>query len=133
MEAILKARQAEGEASLPYWQKAIGLYHDPLLHGMKGAWIKEFRDAFQTAYLEALCTSARISNDPALQNEYLQRYLTILEDDPFNEALHQSLLEIYLDLGRRDEAVKHYMALEQAAKKANYSLSTEFRNFAEAL
>jgi two-component SAPR family response regulator len=133
IEVLLKARQAEGNESRQRYQEVIQAYRAPLLQGAKEAWAKDFRAAFQSAYREALLASARLATDVQAQNSDLDRYRMSLEEAPFNERLQTELLQVYADLGRRDDAVEHYQTLEKAAKEAKQSFSKEFLDFAKSL
>ena len=58
----------------------------------------------------------------------MQNYLTTLKNKSFNEVLQRSLLELYLDLERRNDTLDHHLAL-QSAKQTQQHLSAESHDF----
>ena len=123
--ALVDGRSQEGAAGLPHWQRAIECYRGPFLQGHSDEWIVKRRHDFRAGYLEALIALARIRLEENRPEHALSLYQRALGEDIFREDLHQALMRLYTQLGRRSEAAAHYQRLVEEMRRLGHTLSEE--------
>ena len=99
-------------------QDAVALYQDDLLAGFSLRekpfmdWLSAERVRLRTLVLDALEKLMNTSDEslvPAERLELAQRAVTL---DPYREQAHREVLHALVRLGRRNDAIVHYQALE---------------------
>ena len=134
VEGLMVGRYGHPEDPFELWQRLANLYRGPFLQGHNEQWIAERRDAFQVAYIEALERTATIWDESGKHELALHTLMRAIETDYTDEAIHLKLLQLYVRLGRRAEAVTHYRSLEKWAKTKKTSLSEDINKvFADIL
>ncbi|MDZ4768703.1 MAG: BTAD domain-containing putative transcriptional regulator [Chloroflexota bacterium] len=113
---LMDGRNMQGESQTAAWQDAIDLYRGPFLHGHADPWIAQRRDDFRVGYLEALNAVAqdKLKND--LPEHALVMYKRAIDADFLREDMHREVMRLYMQLGRRGEAVAQFRRFETAAK-----------------
>ena len=95
-------------------EDAAGLYRGDLLAGLAVAepvfedWLMSERERLRELALEALArllADQRAAGDTAAAVQSALRLLTL---DPLQEAVHRTLMRLYIRLGRRDAALRQY-------------------------
>jgi two-component SAPR family response regulator len=125
VETLMKGRNPNNPNPFEAWQHAVKLYRGPFLQGHNDNWIEERRIAFRTGYLEALSEMAQAWIGKDRKELALKLYRQALDEDYSREDIHQEIMKLYKDLGRRSEAVKHYQELEKAFASADKKISAE--------
>lgn len=123
IEALMVGRYGKPDDPYEVWQRVANLYRGPFLQGHNDPWILERREAFQTAYIEALENTAAHWAQDGKHELALHTLTRALDTDYANEAIHKKLLKLYVLLGRRAEAVTHYRSLEKWARSSKTRLS----------
>ena len=132
VESLLQCRHGDPADAFQLWQNVAKLYRGPFLQGHNDGWILERRGAYTIANTEAL---TKIADNWSAQGNDELALLTLgkaISADYSSEAIHLKLLRLYVQLGRRAEAVAHYRELEKWAKGSKSELGAETRQlFAE--
>jgi two-component SAPR family response regulator len=107
----------EDEANAPaHWYKAVQLYRSDFLPYIDTPWVQERREALKNKYAQALIGLGRLyrgADEPDKALGYLQR---AIRQKPDWEDVHQDVMLLYSQLGRRDEAIAQYKQLERTLK-----------------
>jgi len=127
VEALLEGRHGEPAEPFELWQRVAKLYRGPFLQGHDDGWILERREAYQNAYIEALENIAAIWEARESFQLALYTLIRALETDYRREEIHLRLLKLYVQLGRRAEAVAHFRNLERWSKTNKIALSGQTR------
>ncbi|PJF41642.1 MAG: hypothetical protein D6737_11835 [Chloroflexi bacterium] len=117
--ATTKAEQLEA------WQKATQLYRGPFLQGYSDPWIVSRRQDFQAGYLEALSEMAQMSIADDRPEQALNLIQKALNENPKHETLHQEIMRLYANMGRRSEAAVHYQRMVEDWRKDGLTPSSE--------
>lgn len=94
-------------------RRAAALYRGEFLEGVMSEWILPHRDRLDRIYQECLVRLMKISIANSEFDESAYWAERILEQDPFREDVHRSLIEVYDQAGRRTDAVRHYDRMRQ--------------------
>ena len=127
VEALLEGRYGTPDDPFELWQKVAKLYRGPYLEGHNEGWILERRDAYRSAYMEALDNIADLWMADDKYELALLTLVRAIETDFTYDDFHLKLLRLYVTLGRRAEAVAHYREMERRAKANKTPLSGEIR------
>ncbi len=125
VETLLVCRYGEPEDEFSQWQKIAKLYRGPFLQGHHDAWIEERREAYSLAHIESLMRIADIWIERGNDELAILTLNRAIDADYSLEAVHLRLLRLYVKLGRRAEAVAHYLELEKWAKTNKMALGSE--------
>jgi DNA-binding SARP family transcriptional activator len=117
VDALVEARNSEGEAAAEAWQRAIDLYRGAYLQGHDQEWILNRRADFSNSYVEALTGLARLNAESGEDEQALGLLLRAVSEAPRREDLHRDVMQLYAKLGRRSEGVEHYLKLESELKE----------------
>ena len=128
VESLMVGRYGEPADPFEVWQRIANLYRGPFLQGHNEQWILERREAFQGAYIEALENTAAFWDQDGKHELALHTLTRAIDTDYSNESIHQKLLQLYVRLGRRAEAVTHYRSLEKWARSSRKSLSSDIQH-----
>jgi DNA-binding SARP family transcriptional activator len=113
--ALVEGRATE-EQTTTAWQRAVDLYKGPFLQGHDDEWILRRRADFQAGYMEALTELAKARQAEGRTEHALTLFLRALEQNSDVEELHRKIMKLYIELGRRSEAVAHYQNLASQLK-----------------
>lgn len=96
---------------------AIDIYKGPFLQTVTLPWVEERRAQLQEVYAEALIGMARLQVAQEAWEEALGFYARALKEAPQREDVHRDAMQMYINLGRPDDAKAQYKALEVHLKK----------------
>ncbi len=103
----------DDEAAAAIWQRAWELYRGPFLAGHDLPWVASLRERLRGEYLEVL---RRLGDLRAVRAELtgaLDAYRTVLLEEPYEEHVHQRVMELYGRQGRRDLVQRQYVRLQE--------------------
>lgn len=124
--ALMRGRNAgDLESRMAAWQRAVEIYRGPFLQGHDDPWILERREEFTAGYLEALIEMASVWIQRGRHEQALTLYQKALLADNLREDLHCDVMRLYVQLGRRSEAVAHYQRLVESFQDMDRELSAE--------
>jgi DNA-binding SARP family transcriptional activator len=105
-----KAAQARGDlpAAADLWRGAWSLYRGPFLQGHYEAWVVARREVYQKTYLEVLRDLGDLYQRLGRAEEAVDAYRAVLIEDPLQERVHVSLMQLYSGQGRRDMVRRQY-------------------------
>jgi len=109
------------------WQRAVDLYQGPFLQGHTEDWIISQRQAYQIGYFEATIAVAAHDVREARPERALRQLLQVAGDTVDYEPLHQEIMRLYADLGRRSEAAAHYQWLLDTLHTKNLQPSPQLQ------
>jgi DNA-binding SARP family transcriptional activator len=112
VDALVEARNVDGEAAAEIWQRAIDLYRGEYLQGHDQEWVVTRRSDFRSGYVEALANLARLRSQAGRDEQALGFFLRAVSEQSNREDLHREVMRLYAKLGRRSEAVAHYQQFE---------------------
>jgi two-component SAPR family response regulator len=125
VETLMVGRHGNPDDPFEVWQRAAKLYRGPFLQGHNEQWIVERREAFRDGYVEALDNVAQIWYERDKKELALRTYRHAIDADFSHHEIHQKVMKLYAELGRRAEAVAHYHKIEQWAKDNKEKVSGE--------
>lgn len=100
------------------YREAIDMYKAPFLFPLNLPWVDARRKQLQGMYAEALNGMARLKAAEQVWEEALGFYVRALKESPQREDFHRGAMQMYINLGRNDDAWKQYAALEKQLKRA---------------
>ncbi len=106
---LLPPRDARTE---DLWRRAVDLYRGDFLPSLDPNWVIPLRESLREAYIEALIglgECARARND--LSNA-VHAYKRALEEEPYREDIHRSIMSCYAQMGERQLILGHLQSLE---------------------
>lgn len=105
-----KALQGRGDlpAAAEAWRGAWSLYRGPFLQGHYEAWVAARRESYQKVYLEMLRDLGDLYQRLGRGEEAVDAYRSVLVEDPLQERVHLSLMQLYASQGRRDMVRRQY-------------------------
>jgi DNA-binding SARP family transcriptional activator len=105
-----KAAQERGDllAAADLWRGAWSLYRGPFLQGHYEAWVAARREIYQKSYLEMLRELGDVYQRLGRVEEAVDAYRSVLVEDPLQEKVHVSLMQLYAGQGRRDMVRRQY-------------------------
>lgn len=105
-----KALQARGDlpAAAEAWRGAWSLYRGPFLQGHYEGWVAVRREGYQKVYLEMLRDLGDLYQRLGRSEEAIDAYRAVLIEDPLQEKVHLSLMQLYAAQGRRDMVRRQY-------------------------
>jgi len=111
-QAVDQAAQSE-QGAPALWQRATQLYRSDYLPYINMPWVRERREQLRSKYAQALIGLGRYHRARGESELALGYLLRALREKPDWEDVHQDVLSIYIEQGRRDEAAAQYHLLEQ--------------------
>lgn len=97
---------------------AIDIYKAPFLHTVDLPWVEARRIQLQEMYAEALIGMARLQSAQENWEEALGYYVRALKETPNREDIHRDVMQVYVNMGRVDDAKSQYKTLEDYLKKS---------------
>jgi DNA-binding SARP family transcriptional activator len=110
--AIEQAIEQEQDAPA-YWYQAVQLYRADFLPGIHTPWVEARREALKNKYAQALIGLGRYHRGLSELDKALGYLLRALRQKPDWEDVHQDIMMIYYQQGRRDDAIAQYKQLER--------------------
>ena len=99
------------------WYRAIQLYRSDFLPYINTPWVQARRDELKHQYAQALIGLGRYHMALEELDVSLGYLLRALREKPDWEDVHQDVMMIYYQTGRRDEAIAQYRQLEATLQK----------------
>ncbi|MCA9905056.1 MAG: bacterial transcriptional activator domain-containing protein, partial [Anaerolineae bacterium] len=122
VSALMDARAHAQEKPFDKWQRVVDMYQGPYLQGHDDPWILARRQDYRAGFIEALSHLAQIRLEADRPEHALGFLLRGAEEDDFREDLHQQIIQLYDQLGRRSEAAAYYQRLVTRFKKRKMAL-----------
>jgi DNA-binding SARP family transcriptional activator len=108
----------ENEVDAPaLWYEAIQLYRSHYLPGIHTPWVEARREELRHKYAQALIGLGRYHKGLDEPDRALGYLLRALREKPDWEDVHQDVIMIYYQQGRRDAAIDQYEQLTATLKK----------------
>ncbi len=111
-EQMLKEIRRDPERNTPLLKRAEALYAGPLLRGKAYDWAGEYALSLERQYTDLLELQARHYRQRGQLLQALNGYGEILKLDAIREDIHGEMIRIFLELGRKNDALKQYRQLE---------------------
>lgn len=127
VESLMVVRHGNPKNAFEIWQHIAKLYRGPFLQGHNEQWIIERREAFLTGYIEALDNIAGIWHERGNKELALRTYRQAVNSDFSRADMHISLMKLYVELGRRAEAVGHYRKVDEWSKIHKVELAPDIQ------
>jgi DNA-binding SARP family transcriptional activator len=124
---LMSGRNRANENRIPSWQRAIEMYRGPFLQGHSDPWIVDRRQDFQAGYLEAMAEMAHVRLAEDRPEQALSLLQRALSEDNRREDLHQEIMRLYTQLGRRSEAAAHFQRFAEEMRKQGREVSSTTR------
>jgi two-component SAPR family response regulator len=99
------------EELLVQYEKAIHLYQGDFLTSLEMPWVQRRRDQLRAKFVDALIGVGRVHKRHERHSNAISYYIRSLREVPLREDVHRDLMELYMKLGRREEAISQYKAL----------------------
>ena len=96
---------------------AIDIYKAPFLHTVNLDWVEARRQQLQMMYAEALIGMAYLQVAKHLWDRALGYFTRALKEVPQREDIHRQAMQMYINMGRLDDARNQYAILERLLKK----------------
>lgn len=125
VETLVQGRNPNNTNPFESWQKVVKLYKGSFLQGHEETWVKTRRAAFRDGYVEALSSMAQHWIVKDQKELAIRLYQQALEEDLEREHIHREVMGLFVDLGRRSEAVAHFRKLEQTFQAQKRPLEAE--------
>lgn len=99
------------------FRHAVDIYKAPFLHTVKLAWVDARRKQLQTMYAEALFGLANLQAGRGDWERALGSYIKVLRESPQREDVHRKVIQMYINIGRNDDARQQFNMLERMLKR----------------
>lgn len=124
--ALLQARFHPSNERADWLNRAIEIYRGPYLQGHDSDWILRRRKDYEEGFIEALTALAEIHEAEQRPDIALQYRLRAAGTAPDRLDLHRSVIQTYLKLERRSEAIAYLNRLSTAEFVRNLNLPSTF-------
>lgn len=94
-------------------QEAVTMYVGELLPGMYEDWVIVEREQLRSLYIDGLIELVWQHINGGRRETALAYGAKVLAEDPLRESMHQTIMRLYLQDGRRSDAVVQYRRLER--------------------
>ena len=115
MEAALMSDDAHEKAVL--YGHAVDIYKAPFLHTIKLPWVEARRKQLKVMYAEALIGIANLRANDGRWEHALGSYVRAIKEVPEREDIHRQAMQMYVNLGRAEDARQQYAVLERHLKR----------------
>jgi len=92
--------------------RAKELYSGPLLKGRDYDWANELARYYEQAYVTMLYAATRHCVAERRHNEAFRLYGEIIQRDVLREDIYYEMIQLYIETGRKADAIKAYRQLE---------------------
>lgn len=100
------------------YERAIAIYTAPYLETLDMPWVNERRDRLQRMLVDALTALGRLSKRQDKPEHALGYFIRALKYNAAREDIHRDVMELYITLERRTDAVQQYHMLVQQLQHA---------------
>lgn len=111
--ATIAGNEVEEEALL---RRAIDIYKAPMLQTINMTWVEERREQLRMLNAQALIGMGRLCKKRREFEQSLGFFIRALKEVPDREDVHRSVMTIYAELDRFDDARDQYRRLEHMLK-----------------
>ncbi|OCT15297.1 hypothetical protein A8709_14465 [Paenibacillus pectinilyticus] len=116
-ERLMKElRRSPGE-SAALLEESEALYKGPLLQGRSYEWAIELSRSLEHQFIDVLEQTAQHHRNHDRPQQTLHFYSEILKIDDMREDIHYKMMQLYAELGRKNEAMRQYRELEQLLQR----------------
>lgn len=112
-QELQRAGKVSWGAAVESWQQAWRLYRGPLLGDAEDAWVVSRRRQLHETYRRLLRQLADLCAELRRDEEALDVYRALLLEEPFEEAVHLAVMELYGRKGRRDLVRRQFVRLQE--------------------
>lgn len=112
-EGLIKKNKVARIKDGSIYEKVIALYAGGFLKGKGYEWALEKARNLEKDYIELLEEAAQFYLECQQPQRALVKLHKIIETNPLREDIHNQIILLYLDLGRKNEAWQQYLALEK--------------------
>ncbi|TBL80988.1 response regulator [Paenibacillus thalictri] len=116
-ERLLKEIRHESERNLDLLERAAALYTGSLLQGKSCEWAIPYIRHLEKQYIELLELLAQHYRQSHQQIQALHYYSEIVKLDGTREDIHVEMIQVFMELGRKHEAVRQYEQLEEMLRE----------------
>lgn len=111
--AIERGYTSEDEkARLEAYERAIQLYQGHYLTSLgELPWVVQRREALNHKFVDALIGVGRFHKEYERPHNAIGYYIRALREVPLREDIHRDLMVLYMQLGRREDALMQYSTL----------------------
>lgn len=99
------------------FRHALDIYKAPFLHTVKLAWVAARRKQLQAMVDKALIGLANLHAGRGEWERALGSYVKVLREEPQREDIHRKVIQMYVNMGRADDARQQYTLLERTLKR----------------
>jgi ATP/maltotriose-dependent transcriptional regulator MalT len=99
------------------WQRAVDLCQGDFLPEVDRAWCVPKREQLRNKYIEALIQSARCREARGAFEEAVAWYRRALEEDELREDVHRRIMQAYVEVGRRSDALAQYRDCRETLRR----------------
>ncbi len=121
--AIKRGRELQqarhDQAAAECWEQAWRLYRGPLLAGNDAQWMVARRAELHRTYLLLLADLGRLYRHLGRSVAAIDAFRALLLQEPFEEAAHLALMELYSEQGRRDLVRRQFVRLQELLDELN--------------
>lgn len=116
-EAGREDRRAEPELAREAWGAAWKLCRGPFLEGWEAPWILALQETLREEYLALLADLGGVAQELGHETQALDAYRSVLIEEPYEEHVHRTVMELYGSQGRRDLVRRQYVRLQEHLKE----------------
>lgn len=96
---------------LEAYERAIHLYQGDYLTTLDLPWVVQRRDQLRSKFVDALIGVGRVHKEHERPHNAISYYIRALREVPLREDVHRDLMTLYMQLGRREDALMQYATL----------------------
>ena len=139
MQRAHDAERAQQPEALDLYLEALALYQGDYLPEMAYVrWVITARNQYKRLYLDGVQRAVQLLREQQRHGEIVLLCETAAVLEPFEEVIHASLLEAYLDMGKAAQAQSHYeyvtsMLYREMGVKPSAELKNVYRRMHERL
>ncbi len=116
-ERLLKQIRSASEPNADLFQQAEALYAGGLLQGRPYEWADERARELERNYIEVLEVAARYHLKQGRPQKALHYFCEILKWDAIREDINHEVIRLYVELGRKNDALRQYSLLEDLLRR----------------
>lgn len=116
-EQLLKQIKLASDPNEHLFEQAEALYVGGLLQGKSYEWADERSRQLERSYIEVLEIAARAHLKRGQLQKSLHYFGEILKWDAIREDVYSEMIRLYMELGRKNEALRQYRLLEEVLQR----------------
>ncbi len=110
---VAEVPEAWAQRVLDAWLEAWRLYRGELLAGIETDWIRPHRQTYYRGYIELLRGIGELCARLGQVTRALDAYRSVLLEEPYEEAIHLAVMELYARQGRRDLVRRQFVRMQE--------------------